>query len=92
LSVTNDIKILLDIQDENIIFEEDCVHEEEYKGDICTFITGKLTYDPKYCKRCNAKNLDYIVYKNGTQTSRITLPITGVKPTYLTFKETTFLL
>jgi len=74
LSVTNDIKNLLDLQDENITFEEDCVHEEEYKGNICTFITGKLTYDPKYCKRCNAKNLVYIVYKrimNSFKTSMI---------------------
>ena len=90
MSVTNDIKNLLDIQDENITFEEDCVQDEEYKGRICTFITGKLTYDPKYCERCNAKNIDYIVYKNGTQTSRITIPITGVKPTYLRLKKQRF--
>lgn len=90
MSVTNDIKNLLDIQDENITFEEDCVQDEEYKGKICTFITGKLTYDPKYCERCNAKNIDYIVYKNGTQTSRITLPITGVKPTFLRLKKQRF--
>jgi len=90
LSVTNDIKNLLDIQDENITFKVDCVQDEEYKGQLCTFITGKLTYDPKYCEKCNAKNIDYMVYKNGTQTSRITLPITGVKPTYLRLKKQRF--
>lgn len=90
MSATNNIKKLLDIQDEHITFEEDCVHEEEYKGKICTFVTGKLTYDPKYCEKCNAKNIDYLVYKNGTQTSRITLPITGVKPTYLRLKKQRF--
>ena len=37
LSVTNDIKSLLNIQDENITFEENCVQDEEYKGKICTF-------------------------------------------------------
>lgn len=90
MSVTNDIKNLLDIQDENITFKVDCVQDEEYKGQLCTFITGKLTYDPKYCEKCNAKNIDYMVYKNGTQTSRITLPITGVKPTYLRLKKQRF--
>ena len=90
MSVNNDIKNLLDIQDENITFKVDCVQDEEYKGQLCTFITGKLTYDPKYCEKCNAKNIDYMVYKNGTQTSRITLPITGVKPTYLRLKKQRF--
>ena len=42
MSATNNIKKLLDIQDEHITFEGDCVHEEEYKGKICTFVTGKL--------------------------------------------------
>ena len=40
MSVTNEIKNLLDIQDENITLGEDCVQDEEYKGKICTFITG----------------------------------------------------
>ncbi|HLR75103.1 MAG TPA: helix-turn-helix domain-containing protein, partial [Virgibacillus sp.] len=39
------------------------------------------------CKKCSIKNEDNIVFKNGTQTSRITLPISGVRPTYLRLKK-----
>ncbi|WP_082881221.1 transposase [Lederbergia galactosidilytica] len=35
---------------------------------------GKLSYTPTHCKHCGFKNINYIIDKNGTQTSRITLP------------------
>src|SRR5690625_3108130 len=54
------------------------------------FITAKLTYTPSHCECCGVVNEDYIVYKNGTKTSRITLPITGVYPTYLNLKKQRF--
>ena len=40
LSTNNDIKILLNIQDENISFEDNCVTEGTYKGNKCHFIEG----------------------------------------------------
>ena len=43
------IKSLLDIQDPNIIFDEDCVKEGTYKGKPCKYISGKLTYTPTHC-------------------------------------------
>src|SRR5699024_6578037 len=36
------------------------------------------------------KNEDYTIYKNGTKTSRITLPISGAYPTYLNLKKQRF--
>lgn len=87
MSYSNTIKSLLDIQDPNIIFEEDCVKEGTFKGRMCKYISGKLTFDPAHCKKCDAKNIDDTVFKNGTQLSRITLPITGVNPTYLLLKK-----
>src|SRR5690625_309890 len=83
--------MLLDIQDENIVFEENCVKEGLFKGKTCKFITGKLTYTPTHCKKCGVKNEDYTIYKNGTQTSRITLPISGVHTTYLNLKKQRFI-
>src|SRR5690625_3162317 len=62
----------------------------EYKGKTAKFITGKLTYTPIYCECCGVKNEDYTVYKNGTKTSRITLPISGAYPTYLNLKKQRF--
>ena len=78
---------MLDIQDPNIIFEEDCVIEGTFKEKTCKYISGDLTYNPTHCERCGVENIDYTVYKNGTQLSRITLPITGVNPTYLLLKK-----
>ena len=57
---------------------------------VVQYIIGKLTLDPRHYKRCGIKNEDYTVIKNGTQMSRITLPITGVHPTYLCLKKQRF--
>src|SRR5690625_2884963 len=54
------------------------------------FITAKLTYKPTHCECCGTINTDYTVYKNGTKTSRITLPTSGVYPTYLRLKKQRF--
>lgn len=90
MSISNDIKLLLDIQDENIYFEENAVEYKEFKGKTAKFITGKLTYTPSHCECCGVKNENYTIYKNGTKTSRITLPFTGIYPTYLLLKKQRF--
>ena len=90
MSTTNDIKLLLDIQDENMEIEENAVELKEYKGKTVKFITAKLTFTPTHCACCGAKNKDYTIYKNGTKTSRITLPMTGIHPTYLKLKKQRF--
>ena len=63
MSYSNSIKSLLDIQDPNIIFEDDCVKEGSYKGKACKYISGRLTYDPTHCGKCGTKNIDYTIYK-----------------------------
>ena len=90
MSISNDIRILLDIQDPNITFEENCIKEGMLKGRACKYITGKLTLEPRHCKHRGIKNEDYTVIKNGIQMSRITLPITGLHPTYLCLKKQRF--
>lgn len=87
----NDIHILLDIQDKNLIFEENCVTKGLYKTKPCKYVHGTLTYTPACCVVCDAVNENHMVYKNGTQLSRITLPITGVNPTYLLLKKQRFM-
>src|SRR5690625_4819082 len=88
--MSNDIKVLLDIQDENIYFENNSTENKEFKGKTSKFITGTLTYQPSGCENCGVKNENYIIYKNGTKTSRITLPIAGIYPTYLNLKKQRF--
>src|SRR5699024_3492984 len=74
----------------NIVLEENAVELKVYKGKMAKFITAKLTFTPSHCKRCGIENKNYTVYKNGTKTSRITLPITGTHPTYLNLKKQRF--
>lgn len=88
--MSNDIKNLLDIQDENIYFENSSTEIKEFKGKTSKFITGTLTYQPSCCENCGVKNENYMVYKNGTKMSRITLPIAGIYPTYLNLKKQRF--
>lgn len=90
MSANNDIKKLLNIQDENISFEDNCVTENVYKGNKCHFIEGKLTQHLTYCKVCGVLNEDYTIYKNGTQKSRITIPSESVYPFYLILKKQRF--
>ncbi len=40
--------------------------------------------------KCHIPNEQYTVYGNGTQVSRITLPMSGVHPTYLVLKKQRF--
>ncbi|PXW85448.1 transposase [Streptohalobacillus salinus] len=91
MSISNDIRKLLDIQDENITFEENCVHIEQYKGKTCKFVKGRLTYEPTSCAKCSAIKEGASIFKNGTQTSRITIPIAGAYPTYLLLKKQRFM-
>ena len=90
MSKTNDIKLLLDIQDKNIEIDENAVELKEFKGKMAKFITAKLTFTPSHCECCSVENKDYTIYKNGTKTSRITLPIAGIHPTYLNLKKQRF--
>src|SRR5699024_11679698 len=70
--MSNDIKVLLDIQDENIYFENNSTENKEFKGKTSKFITGTLTYQPSGCENCGVKNENYIIYKNGTRSEEHT--------------------
>ncbi len=89
--MSNDIRKLLDIQDKNIIFKEDCIHFERYKGQTCKFVQADLTYEPLHCPTCGEKKEGASIYKNGKQTSRITIPMTGTHPTYLRLRKQRFM-
>lgn len=90
MSYTDDIRKLLDIQDKQIIFEEKCIKDTFYRLKKAKFIEGTLTYTPSCCEKCGVINKDYTVYKNGTQTSIITIPMSGVTPTYLKLRKQRF--
>jgi len=82
--------MLLDIQDENIIFKDDCIYEGTRKGHTCRYAEGTLTYTPTHCENCGIENVNHTVIKNGTKMSTIVLPNNGVKKTYLKLKKQRF--
>lgn len=88
--MSHDIRKLLDIQDQHITFGENCVRYGTHKGNQCKFVQAKLTYRPTHCHQCGEENVNTSIYKNGTQQSRITLPMTGTYPTYLLLKKQRF--
>jgi transposase len=90
LSISHTIRIAFDIQDENIIFEENCARAGTKKGHTCTFLKGTLTYTPTHCDRCHAENEDYTIIKNGTKMSTIVIPAGGTKKTYLELRKQRF--
>ncbi|MFL2125348.1 ISL3 family transposase [Marinilactibacillus psychrotolerans] len=90
MPTSNDMQKVLDIQDKNMIFEDHCVSYDVHKQKKCKFIDCTLTYIPTKCKKCQISNKEYTIIKNGTQTSRITVPMTGIYPTYLRVKKQRF--
>ena len=57
MSTTNDIAQLLNIQDKNIFFKENCVKTIKIKGVETTVVEANLTYtSPDICPICGCKN------------------------------------
>lgn len=53
---TDYTKKILNIEDENIYFYDDCLEIKEIKGIKTKIFHGYLTYTPEYCHRCGCVN------------------------------------
>ena len=53
---TDYTKKILNIEDENIYFYDDCLEIKEIKGIKTKIFHGYLTYTPEYCPRCGVVN------------------------------------
>ena len=53
---TDYTKKILNIEDENIYFYDDCLEIKEIKGIKTKILHGYLTYTPEYCPRCGVVN------------------------------------
>lgn len=91
MSTSNNMRNVLDIQDKHLTFSDDCVTKGDFKGKKCKFIDCTLSYVPKECAHCEAPNVGFSIYKNGTQTSRVTFPMAGILPTYLRIRKQRFM-
>ena len=80
------IRNLLNIKDQNIIFDENFCTEEIVKGVQSKVFHGTLTYQPKACDACG-HNFDNQIIKHGFKTSVIKMPSISGFHTYLKLKK-----
>ena len=63
---------LTGLTDKHLIFEENWLEEQTINGQETFIIHGKLSYTPRFCRKCGCKNEGQIV-KNGTHLTRCLL-------------------
>lgn len=72
MSHNDNIRLLLNIKDTNITFNDDeWIKEDKINGVLSKVFLGTLTYKPMACPKCGVKNNQTIV-KDGFMHSRIT--------------------
>jgi hypothetical protein len=52
MSITNYIKNILNLKEENVIFKENFYHEEKINGITHKVFEGYLSYEPRFCPKC----------------------------------------
>jgi len=86
MSQVNFILSILNLKDENIVFEEEFYAEEKVKGIVSKTFHAKLTFRPKACYRCGVV-YDERIIKYGFKTSNIKLPNVSNFVTYLRLRK-----
>lgn len=74
MSISNSIRISLNLKDKNIHFSENCVTEENIDGVLTLVYEGKLIPPtPSYCRNCGVVNSDNDLIKHGFKECTIKL-------------------
>lgn len=90
MSHNDNIRLLLNIKDTNITFNDDeWIKEDKINGVLSKVFLGTLTYKPMACPKCGIKNNQTIV-KDGFMHSRITWLRQSDSPIYLKLKKQRF--
>ena len=78
MTYTNYTKLILNIKDENIYFDENCLEIVNIKGIETKVFHGYLTYTPEYCPKCGCVNesFDDIIKWNWKRNCKIKIPKT----------------
>ena len=73
---TDYTKLILNIKDNNIYFDENCLKSKNIKGKETKVFHGHLTYNPEICPKCGAINEGYndIIKWNWKRNCKIKLP------------------
>ena len=76
MTYTNYTKLILNIKDENIYFDENCLEIVNIKGIETKVFHGYLTYTPEYCPKCGCVNesFDDIIKWNWKRNCKIKIP------------------
>lgn len=91
MSITNSILLTLNIKDDSIIFDENCVKEEKFKGIHSLIFEGTLSYDPpSCCPICGSINEHHSIIKHGSKIAHVRLPAVSKKQTILRLHKQRF--
>lgn len=88
MSISNSIRLTLNIKDKNISFDDNCVSKQLINNNLSLVYHGSLSYDtPSYCPKCGT--LDSLI-KHGFKLTRIKLPNVSEFSTFLNLKKQRF--
>lgn len=91
MSITNSILLTLNIKDDSIHFDENCVCEEKFKGIHSLVFEGTLSYDPpSCCPICGSINEHHSIIKHGSKIAHVRLPAVSKKQTILRLHKQRF--
>lgn len=75
MSISNSIRLALNIKDPNITFDNDCVQELQIKGVLSLVYSAKLLPPSlNTCPHCGVVNQNFLIIKNGSKVSTIKMP------------------
>ena len=88
MSISNSIRLTLNIKDLNITFSEDYLKEEKIKDVLALVFNGKLSpAAPGSCPCCGTVNKDHSIIKNGSKEVMIKMPKVSERMTFLKLKR-----
>ena len=73
MSISNSILKILNMEDENVIFNENFIENRKINNKRVNIFKGYLKNDYEYCPMCGCIN-DATIVKNGTKISLIKIP------------------
>lgn len=88
MSISNSIRLTLNLKDKNIKFKENFVEEVNIKGIDTLVYSGTLSPDaPSFCPKCGCINKNYDIIKHGSKTVNIKMPRMSNRKVILRLKK-----
>ncbi|CAM4363909.1 ISL3 family transposase [Erysipelothrix aquatica] len=92
MSISNSIRLTLNIKDPNITFDTNCIHELQIKGVLSLVYSAKLSPPtPNACPHCGVVNQDFSIIKNGSKFVTVKMPRVSNRRTFLRLKKQRYL-